>query len=443
MRRILLLLLALPLVGCLDPGLAFDPGLYDSAPVARFTTPSSAALDRALVLDGSTSYDPDGDTLTWQWRIDAQPAGSALPASPFAANGDRNAEVTSFVPDVLGRYTVALQVHSGLLVSESTYAVINVVPDGTLPDADAGPDRVALEGTEVCLDGSESRDPLGVNITYAWSLASQPDTSALSSVDLDGADTSITCFTPDAAGLFTVGLTVAAGPRVGQPDYVDVLVQSTNQPPLADALALDTSSCAFVRFDGSGSSDADGDALAYRWSLLLAPEGSGTPLGGAAFDDDAAMQPSLYADAPGTYTVELSVFDGEAWSAPHLVQVDTTPKLSNTPPTVAQQGDIYLADSPLPCNSSCPPAQVMLSAEGTLDADGDPLTVSWEVVIGDASVDSQQGPLTELTVDGLPGSCVANYPSSELVTVRVTATDCSGDTDSSEFLVLYECGLGL
>ena len=403
----------------------------------------TAALDRPVLLDGTGSYDPDGDAMAWNWRIHEKPTNSELPDNPFLANGDRNAEVTSFVPDVLGRYTVALTVGAADQLSDSAYAVVEVVTDGTVPTSDAGPDRVALEGAEICLDGANSWDPLGVELSHTWALASRPNDSLLTTTDLDDSGLSEACFVPDASGLFTLGLTVAAGPRVSLPDYVDVLVQSTNQPPTALGEAVTTSSCAYLQFDGSASTDPDGDALTYRWSLLLTPAGSLAPLGEAAFDDAAAAAPSLYADVEGIFIVELSVFDGESWSPPSLIEVNTSLKTVNAPPVVEHQGDIYFADTPSPCNTSCPPVQAMLDASETMDPDDDLLEVTWEVVSGDATVDNEQGLTTQLNISGMPGSCVSGSPNNALVTVRVTATDCSGDVDSSEIVVLYECGVGL
>lgn len=442
MDRALLLALSLALGACVSP-IPPDPALFDTAPVARIEASPAGSLGTPLVLDGSRSYDPDEDELDYHWSIHEAPAGSDLAANPFSANGSRNAAVTTFAPDALGRYTVRLQVTDRTLWSESAFAVVNVGPADQLPEADAGSDLVAVEGIEVCADGTGSRDPLGGDLTYSWTVSTRPDGSSLTGADLTGGDTDTACFLPDAPGLFTLGLTVAAGPRVSAPDYVDVSAQTTNQVPVADGAALGAWSCSYLSFDGTASTDPDGDALSYRWALLLGPEGSATPLGPEAFDDATLAMPTLYADVAGTWYVELQVFDGEDWSAPQLLEVETTPKPVNTPPQVAHQGDVYVADLPQPCNSICPAAVISLDAGATFDPDDDPVVLSWEVVTGNASLDVTEGPTPKLTVASLPGSCAFGSPTSEQVVVRVTATDCSGDTDASELVVLYECGVGL
>ncbi len=85
-----------------------------------------------------------------------------------------------------------------------------------------------------------------------------------------------------------------------------------NQPPTANA--GDNQSVVQgekVCFDGSKSSDPDGDELTYTWTFTALPDGSS-----AALDDPTAVKPCFTADLPGTYTVSLTVNDGTEDSAP-------------------------------------------------------------------------------------------------------------------------------
>jgi glucose/arabinose dehydrogenase len=123
---------------------------------------------------------------------------------------------------------------------------------------------------------------------------------------------------------FVIG---AAGPVDLQvaPDgmlyYVDIggtvrrieYTAGTNRPPVALARATPTSGPVgtTVTFDGSGSSDPDGDALAYAWDLD----------GDLAFDDSTAVSPTRRYDTAGSYAVRLRVSDGKGGTATHQVTV--------------------------------------------------------------------------------------------------------------------------
>lgn len=442
MRAPIFVLSALLLAGCTPPPIAYQPTLFNTRPVAVIDAEATAPLLGAVALDGTASYDPDGDPISWSWRIHAAPDDSALPANPFDRNGDRNASLSSFVPDVVGRYTIALQVNDGQLTSESAHVVVDVVPDGEPPQADAGFDGAGLEGSEVCVDGSGSIDPLGGALAWSWTLAARPDTSTLTTSDLTATDAEA-CFVPDAPGLFTLALVVSSGGRTSAPDYVDVTIGSTNQPPLAAFEALNEDSCAFVALDGSASVDPDGDALSHRWHLLLRPPGSQTPLGTDAFDDATSATPTFYADTEGEYVVQLAVFDGESWSEPAFVTLTTTEKLVNTPPMVGHQGDIYYGEAPSPCQSACVTKVAALDASATFDPDEDPLEVTWEVVSGPGQLAADSGLTVDLQIPGPPGTCSWGQTNESTTIVRVSATDCSGDVDTSQIVILYSCGPGL
>lgn len=91
----------------------------------------------------------------------------------------------------------------------------------------------------------------------------------------------------------------------------------TNAAPVASAGVDQTVSVGLaVRLDGTASSDADGDAITYSWTLAATPTGSG-----AALDDGAAAEPSFVPDVAGSYTVRLVVNDGTDDSVPDEVTI--------------------------------------------------------------------------------------------------------------------------
>ena len=99
---------------------------------------------------------------------------------------------------------------------------------------------------------------------------------------------------PDTATISTFSLPVAnAGP-----DQAAVTVGST------------------VTLDGSGSSDADGHPLTFKWSLLSTPPGST-----AVLADSTSVSPSFVTDVAGDYVVQLIVNDGFLDSTPDTAAI--------------------------------------------------------------------------------------------------------------------------
>jgi PKD repeat protein len=101
-----------------------------------------------------------------------------------------------------------------------------------------------------------------------------------------------------------------------------------NQPPVAVAKATPTSGPVgmTVTFDGSGSSDPNGDPLTYAWDL----DGDG------AFDDSTAVKPSWIYNAAGSYRVSLQVSDGRGATAIDTVTIGVgQPQVTIEAPTIS------------------------------------------------------------------------------------------------------------
>ena len=79
-------------------------------------------------------------------------------------------------------------------------------------------------------------------------------------------------------------------------DTATLTFTTTNSPPVANAGADQTAPVGtLVTLSGAGSSDVDGDALTYAWTIVDAPANSI-----AALSDPASVGPTFVIDRAGT-----------------------------------------------------------------------------------------------------------------------------------------------
>ena len=134
---------------------------------------------------------------------------------------------------------------------------------------------------------------------------------------------------PTQFAVFQVMVSNAAGSSADT-----VLVTTGDVAPVAAISGAATGiTGASVTLDGSASSDANGTALSYRWSLIYRPAGSLTVLTGAT-----TVTPKLTPDTRGLYVAQLIVSDGALDSAPVTFVLNVPnrpPVITSTPVTTA------------------------------------------------------------------------------------------------------------
>ena len=166
-----------------------------------------------IQLDGSQSFDPDDNPITYEWTITSKPDGS------FATLSDSTTPDPTFDADILGTYIIQLVVVDSFgLVSEADEIV--VTSENVKPVADAGGNQVVLVGDTVFLDGSGSYDANGNDLTYSWSLVDKPEGS---SAELSFPAAVDPIFVADIEGIYTVSLVVNDGIVDSDPSNVTIL----------------------------------------------------------------------------------------------------------------------------------------------------------------------------------------------------------------------------
>lgn len=149
----------------------------------------------------------------------------------------------------------------------------NQLPTAVILAATEGP-----PGEVLTLSGASSSDPDGDALTFAWTQTAGPQ-AMLEGVTTDTARVTL----PDAPAGTTLDFELLVDDaRGGQASATHtVTLTDPNQAPKA---AVDGPGEARigseVRFDASGSSDADGDSLTYTWTQTDGPRIAGTPARG-------------------------------------------------------------------------------------------------------------------------------------------------------------------
>ncbi|MEA2002318.1 MAG: PKD domain-containing protein, partial [Actinomycetota bacterium] len=229
--------------------------------------------------DGSASTDPDGNIGTYEWYF-----GDGIYAS---------VATTSHTYAAAGSYSVRLTVWDNEAASDdNTVTVVVTAPANQSPVANAGVDQSVTDldgnGAEpVTLDGTNSHDPDGTIVSYIW-REGVPQTQIAT-----GASPSVSF----AVGSHTVTLEVTDNEGASATDTVTVVVSPpANIPPTASF----TYSCNGLEcnFDGSASTDPDGNIGTYEWYF------------GDGIYASVATTSHTYA-AAGSYSVTLEVTDDD------------------------------------------------------------------------------------------------------------------------------------
>ncbi len=240
---------------------------------------------------------------------------------------------------------------------------------GTTGDADV----FSLNAGAGPLTLSASPAVLGANLDILLELRNAAGALLASGNPADLLAATISTTVPGGTYYVTVKGTGKGDPSTGYTTYGDLgaytlsatLVGTVVQkPPVAVAVATPTSGLAplVVTFDGTGSSDPDGNIAGYSWSF-----GDGTTGSGATVTHTYS--------AVGSYAAALTVTDNDGLTAVATVTVTATS--TNQPPTAVATA------TP---SSGYAPLSVVLDGSGSRDPDGSIASYAWN--FGDGTTGS-------------------------------------------------------
>ena len=231
------------------------------------------------------------------------------------------------------------------------------------PTARTGAIQNVQVGTLVFLDGSASTDPESSTLTYKWTLTSKPAGSA---ADLAPSASPRPSFIADVEGVYSATLVVSDGKVSSAVASTSVVASVNNAAPVAVAgTAQNVVVGASVSLNGTGSTDANSDALTYKWSMIGRPTGSA-----AVLSSSNSPVPNFTADVAGNYVISLVVNDGRVDSALSAVTVTASAVTANAAP-VANAGSAQFVTVA---------SKVTLDGTASSDANKDFLTYKWSFI---------------------------------------------------------------
>ena len=248
------------------------PPISVAGPDRVITLPTDSVL-----LDGSSSSDPDGMISGWLWTKISGPASSNIikPAD----------SLTKIKALVVGTYQFELKVtDNGGLSAKDTMRIIvdSVFRTNHPPNANAGADQtITLPTNAVNLDGSGSTDPENNLTAYAWTKISGPNSFNI--VNSTAVQTQVTTL---IQGTYQFELKVTDALGLFSKDTMQVIVNaalSNNFPPVAiggndTTIQTNQTSCTpvpiTITLNGNNSYDPDGSISNYLW---IGPNGIANP----------------------------------------------------------------------------------------------------------------------------------------------------------------------
>jgi hypothetical protein len=293
---------------------------------------ADAGLDQTLqegspvVLNGTASYDPDVEALTYTWLqlygppVTLANAATATPSflAPPVGSGGAQVDFELIVTDPHGLH-------------HADYVSVVVTNVNQIPVAHAGPDQTVNENALVTLNGTGSTDPDLDPLHFTWTQTAGPH------VPLTGGATASPTFTAPVVAVggatLTFQLVASDGQASSAADSVTIHVADTNDPPVCTLAQPSVTSLwppnhMMVPVTIMGVTDPNNQAVTFTFTSVTQDE----PVNGLGDGDtspDAAAsgnQILLRAERAGTgngrvYVVHFTATDAEGAHCSGTVKV--------------------------------------------------------------------------------------------------------------------------
>ncbi len=284
----------------------------NSPPVVEVGSDKIASVNETVKFDGGQSYDSDGEIVQYLWDYgDGATGNGRIVEHQYSAPGD---------------YNVTLKVIDNTDVTNNNASDQLVVAVNDKPVAEAGDDQGVAAGQIVEFSGGKSLDRDGKLIDYSWTFG---DGASANGMDVTHAY--------EKPGVYTANLTITDDSKSTTDKDNDNLKIVVNFPPVSKAGPDQTVTSSIVHFDGSASSDEDGELTAYDWDFGDKTTGQG-------------IKTSHIYSNPGTYKVTLKVTDDSKTTSGSdsdelTVVVNQKPIADAGPDIIAATGEVVNFDA--------------------------------------------------------------------------------------------------
>ncbi|HEX6811551.1 MAG TPA: hypothetical protein VF384_08005, partial [Planctomycetota bacterium] len=266
-------------------------------------------------------------------------------------------------------------------------------PANQPPVVDAGPDVTAVITSPAHVAGIVSDDGLpGGPMTIQWSMVSGPGSATFTAPTQAVTDVSFS-----APGTYVCQLSAFDGEFTGTDTVVVTVLQAgVNQPPVVNAGPDVTITLpAAASLAGTVSDDNLLGPVAIQWSALSGP-------GTATFSAPSSAATNVTLSLAGSYTLQLSAFDGEHTRTDTVVVTVLQPNLA---PNVDAGPDLTVV---------MPSAAHLVGAVTDDGLPGGPLTIEWSKLTGPGTV-TFTAPTSAITD--------ASFSAAGIYTLRLSGSD--------------------
>lgn len=294
-------------------------------PIAKIETEKYLSIKNA-VFNASSSYDPDGEILTYEWDFGDYTYGTG--------------KIVSHTYSLPGTYIITLTVRDNSMKSNNTASIREKIIINTPPIADAGRDMIVAPYQNINFSSSSSKDPDGKIASVKWYINDQ----------LFSQDSNF-YYLFEQPGIYKVALEVTDDfPKpLSDVDYSVIKVNSSPVAKISGSSVVAPNQ--EIKLNAYNSYDADGKIILYKWI---------TDQGNIDYGDEIDLRFS----EPNIYRIILQVIDDA--NVQNSLANDTFFVKVNSAPVIS------LTETIESCKGS-----VTIDASGTYDPDGDDLSFTW------------------------------------------------------------------